>query len=392
MASSHPMYLEPRMRLREGPMKEVEYLLVSPVHDPGQLCSCCLQYEPYKAYQKQPARSASAGVERPPECPVPFHRSHSQPAQTVRLRNSAQYQCMYVDGSQRPLKSCLVKRRQDRKLLALKHRSWSDPSDAVVLKHSHEGQIIYQLVTHPPEGGSCGFKASAPAPGSPVKPQPRPQSREVQDTSPPTKEVIQDMEEKVVKKLATGPLEPTCCQAQPPTQSSPCKANATAPAQAAPNPMATSTPPNSPEQIPVPSCTCGTTHAVLHSSDESPVAPNQDICKTKKSVSFSEEISYHSPGTSPHMSPRKAVLLQGEDGEQGELQSGLRRVPVGRGLMMKKPRPLSFPGGQSASSESLVWMCIHELHGWKGKTNAKYQTLCTREATQFVYSGVVQSL
>ena len=52
----------------------------------------------------------------------------------------------------------------------------------------------------------------------------------------------------------------------------------------------------------------GTTHAVLHSSSDSGGCGSGSYdaaSRAKKTVSFAEKVSYHSPAVSPHPSPKK---------------------------------------------------------------------------------------
>ena len=59
----------------------------------------------------------------------------------------------------------------------------------------------------------------------------------------------------------------------------------------------------------------------------------------KKSVSFSEEVRFHSPHASPHQSPRKAKLLPG----YCDQHSLVARHPLSKDLL--RGRPKSLPQG-----------------------------------------------
>ncbi|ELU14169.1 hypothetical protein CAPTEDRAFT_220152 [Capitella teleta] len=256
MAHSHPLRANRRLGQCPSSLRDVNYLLVSPVHDPHQMCPTCLQYQPYSSHTHRNGR--------PP--PLQRHRPFSQPASSF---------CRH-----QPLKSCLAKKALMKKGLALKHRSWSDPSDAMVLKHSHDGQIIYQLVTPAhPTAAACDYRA-----------------QQLQQTP----DSLERSSEGSCNCLKSSGSSSSCEQQRP-------------------------------SPIPVPACSCGTTHAVLHSSEEM----NPEMYKTKKSVSFSEQISYHSPGTSPRVSPCM--------GPRAEPLMRLHHEAM-------KRRPLSFPGALDSVS------------------------------------------
>ena len=222
-----------------------------------------------------------------------------------------------AEQNSKPLKSCLAKKRKAaNKMMAFKRRSWSDPSDGLVLKYSQEGQIKYQLITHDKE---CKHRQ----PLSEI---------EVHEHS--DNQMNQEKTERILKARL-----PCCRGCQPHEESAAAsqKTNAVISAEKKVIPSA-----NSPEQIPVPPCTCGVTHAILHSSTESGDDIGQscgDIYRSKKSVSFSEEISYHSPYNSPHQSPQRQV----QPAAVKDTGTGLVfRHPLGRHLSPKK-RPVSLP-------------------------------------------------
>ncbi len=289
---------------------------------PKQLCSCGHCLLPESQYTTFTVEEHCC-----PECKTKFQAS-SPTHSTVILRRAPRTSC--TGSEKKPLKSCLAKKAQDRNIVALKHRSWSDPSDATVLKHSQEGQIRYELITHdkdcmrkqPRDAGQSGGKNS-----------------DIPPPVPPHGINAKAVEVGVAREIENGNHAnpgPSCCGGDMHHSSDPASHHGHrvfhAPA----------TPPNSPEQIPVPTCMCGTTHAVLHSSSDSGESSSctPDIYRAKKSVSFSEEVSYHSPNASPLHSPRKASLGCDRTREEGVV----RRHPLSRD-MLRKPRPLSIPPG-----------------------------------------------
>ena len=236
--------------------------------------------------------------------------------------------------SSKPLKSCLVKRRQgnhgNQKMRAFKHRSWSDPSDGLVLKYSQEGQIRYQLVTHDKE---CRRR------------QPLAELEITEHSSETRKQP--DGSKKVTEKQKPKP--PCCLDYLPGDEAVDHGKDANTAKVKVIKGIALSekkqvAPSNSPQEIPVPPCTCGTTHAVLHSSSDSGEGSRRcssDIYRSKKSVSFSEEVSYHSPYNTPDQSPKKHPAIHSNDTGTGVVI----RHPLGRHLSPKK-RPLSLPPGE----------------------------------------------
>lgn len=156
-----------------------------------------------------------------------------------------------TDG--KPLKSCLVKRRCKGKVLS-RQRSLSDPYDLAVMKYSQEGQTKYQLITHHAECVHGLSRKGVPAP------------------------------------ITSSDEDSSRCE---------CRHR----------PGCTGTPPNSPDLIPLMPCPCqGSSSSCCQSADTTDaVDPSEQPPqhRAKKSVSFSEEISYHSPYNSPHDSPKK---------------------------------------------------------------------------------------
>ena len=177
----------------------------------------------------------------------------------------------------KPLKSCLVKKRQKQQRL-FRNSSFSDHNDLAVMKYSQEGQTRYQLLATA-EGRECVHGLS----GKP--------------TTSPTTHVSQQPK---VDSPQTSPETPPapCC---------PHKAG-----------CAHQTPlPNSPDLIPVMPCPCQATSRepsppLQDEPDSASPSQSGHQSRAKKSVSFSEEISYHSPYPSPHTSPQKQARCQSD--------------------------------------------------------------------------------
>ena len=196
-------------------------------------------------------------------------------------------QCLQNDDKS-PLKPCLVKRRKARKA-PMKHRSWSDTRDLQIMRYSQEGQTRYQLIM-PPCGKECVHGLS---------------SKCVAFTSLPADVLLKTIGEQVVA-AAGGKLHlqhvPNQCAVSNDCEEAEHKAGCCI---AVP---ATTTVTNSPEPIPTMPCPCCQSSAGCTSSTCSSVThDNIDGRRARKSVSFSEEISYHSPYPSPHPSPKKQV-------------------------------------------------------------------------------------
>ena len=244
----------------------------------------------------------------------------SAPCPTRREAWVHHAQCLQNDDKS-PLKPCLVKRRKARKA-PMKHRSWSDTRDLQVMRYSQEGQTRYQLIM-PPCGNECVHGLS---------------SKCVAFTSLPTDVLLKTIGEQVVA-AAGGKLHiqhvPSQCSETNDLEVSDHKAGCCI---AVPT---TTTVTTSPEPIPTMPCPCCQSSTGCTSSTCSSVThDNLDGRRARKSVSFSEEISYHSPYPSPHPSPKKQVhpivpsnaanLSQEENllGSQGKLHTDFKRVIV----------------------------------------------------------------
>ena len=161
----------------------------------------------------------------------------------------------------KPLKPCLRK-NVDRKAVIFKHRSWSDPSDVQVMRYSQEGQTRYELIVT--------------------------RTGRQQKATESTKQHTVTLGEQVWDKLVNMTTDSSDQQQQAGQHAAPV--------------AHISTPPNSPaldlEQLLV--CGCG------EKLDMAPSAGSGD--RSKKTVSFSERVCYHSPHPSPQASPKKAVV------------------------------------------------------------------------------------
>ena len=260
MVASVPVYTEPVYRMVAKPVKRVDYLQVSPTHKPYRLIGIP---------PNMPATQRVWCTDYQQECPCGIGSNQQK----------------------KPLKSCLVKRRRVRRSL-FKHRSFSDRHDLAVMKYSQEGQTRYQLIA-PPCEHECVHGLSMEAVGC---------------TSLPVEVLESSLQEKASKRLSQQdlqglPLHKTTAAVgitlHPPASTT-----------------LTNVPPNSTDLIPVMPCPCQCGNASLtsHSSDDS-CSDCAEAQRHKKSVSFSEEVFYHSPYNSPHGSPKKprAPLL----GSQG---------------------------------------------------------------------------
>lgn len=250
MISSVPVYSEPIYKMVARPVKQVEYLQISPVHKPYHLIS--MQLGPSNQHRR--SRSPS---------------DHSQ-------------DCMCTSSGctqKKPLKSCLVKRRRARKNL-FKHRSYSDSHDLAVMKYSVEGQTRYQLIAP----SSCDSDDVECVHGL---------SMGAGFTSLPTEVLQENLKEQVKKRLSQQDL---------PVLKLDKEASGEMGSGGKPATVA-----NSPDLIPVMPCPCthgGSASITSHSSDDS-CSDCAEANRHKKSVSFSEEVFYHSPYTTPHGSPKK---------------------------------------------------------------------------------------
>ncbi len=235
------------------------------------------------------SRECECGLDATPPPPPP---------RTTSMRKDAwihHAQCLRTEEKSGPLKPCLVKRRKARRA-PMKHRSWSDTRDFQVMRYSQEGQTKYQLIMPPSCGKECPHGLS---------------SKSVAFTSLPADVLLKSIGEQVIAAVggkidldiplpesfgsqvasASLELDPTkmqsCCKAQAPGVVH-----------------------HSPEAIPVMPCPCCHTSSGCTSST---CSSSTGECfhvegrRARKSVSFSEEISYHSPYPSPHTSPKKQV-------------------------------------------------------------------------------------
>ncbi|KAK2164108.1 hypothetical protein LSH36_68g00006 [Paralvinella palmiformis] len=299
MAASHPSYKKSNSEGSFPSWTGCDCAPIAQVYLPPSFC--CLECVPCMCMMQE------------------FYSMHAfecQDCHQLYLNADCQYDQCSADQNSKPLKSCLVKKHKaDNKMLAFKRRSWSDPSDGLVLKYSQEGQIKYQLITHDKE---CKQR------------HPLSEIEVHEHSAESNDQTNQEKTEQILKAKLP------CCRSEgsvPTPQASDVVVH---------DEKKTVPSASSPEQIPVPPCTCGVTHAILHSSSESGDDIGQsctDIYRSKKSVSFSEEISYHSPYNSPHHSPQRQVqpVLAKDTG------TGLViRHPVGRHLSSKK-RPVSLP-------------------------------------------------
>lgn len=272
MMASHPCYSQPSAARRKGTLKQVDYLQVSPTHWPRSATYLLVSDSETRCSEGKvgmlvPVVSGSGVCKE--------GRLHC-----VRRRHAAGSNGKVRDAElqliKRPLKSCLVKRRKrdrDRdKAVALKHRSWSHPQDALVLKYSQDGETQYQLVTAgqtvttmPTDIQQTSLPADALQ--SHIEAQYGPNEA----VSMPTDNMVRSIEKEAVK----SPLGALQLMSK------------------------------SSEAIPVPPCTCGTACAVLHSSSESNESTTSESGRQKKCVSFAEKVSYASPYCSPHLSPQK---------------------------------------------------------------------------------------
>ena len=280
MISSHPTFAHSSSLAQE--LKNVEYLQVSPVHktfksraqsriknstnlrsvsvSPDR-CDCRNQQ-----YRYQHARSQSEPTEK--------HKDH------VVLRRQ-------------PLKSCLIKRQRDRRAaVALKHRSWSDPYDATIMKYSQDGETRYQLITN-----IDGSKFQE----IPLEVMTVEDHKNIQMMS-----MQPDMLQMETCFQKPCPSQKIIVQKSSNVQCSSCNATACSVTHGTSEVMDTESHTTSPDQIPIPA---GTPRNILQSSDSDSAESAGDLYRSKKSVSFSEEVSYHSPYSSPHQSPRKVFDL-----------------------------------------------------------------------------------
>ena len=283
MISSVPVYSEPIYKMVARPVKQIEYLQVSPTH------------KPYQHYVTLALGEGSS----------PQHHARGS-------RGSQHYSldCMCGGGGggsggassghsgnhhyKKPLKSCLVKRRRVRKNL-FKHRySYSDAHDLAVMKYSQEGQTRYQLIG-PSSCGvdqECVHGLSTGAAGF---------------TSLPAEVLQESLREQVKKRLSAQDLPELPLVTSPPEGDE--ETQLLEAATGCPPPVGKPAVANSPDMIPVMPCPCnhhaaGTASITSHSSDDS-CSDCAEANRHKKSVSFSEEVFYHSPYNSPRGSPKK---------------------------------------------------------------------------------------
>ena len=297
MMASHPCYARPSVARRKGTLKRVDYLQVSPTH--------CPRGATYLVFSDNEMRCCDgkvgmlvpvvAGNGVCKEGRIHVRRRHA--AGTSGKVRDAELQLM-----KRPLKSCLVKRRKrdrDRdKAVALKHRSWSHPQDALVLKYSHDGETQYQLVTagQPTSTSNPTDIQQTSLPADALQSQIEARCDAI---AMPTDDLVRSVEKEAVKSPSIQLLS------------------------------------KSSEAIPVPPCTCGTACAILHSSSESNESTTSEGGRRKKCVSFAEKVSYASPYCSPHLSPQKRsgkiVAMVTGGGEQRVCEvtvaDGVREMP-----------------------------------------------------------------
>ena len=262
MMASHPCYLRPSSVKRKGTLKRVDYLQVSPTHWPRSATYLLL------GDSETCRRDGRVGMLVPvvgSPGPLKDGRLHC----VRRRHNGGRNHDAELQLMKRPLKSCLVKRRKrdrDRdKAMALKHRSWSHPQDALILKYSHDGETQYQLVT-------AGQQVAS--------------SLDIQQTSLPADALQSHIDDGQDEAVVMPTREPGHCHEKETVKA----------------PLVVS---KSSEAIPVPPCTCGTACAILHSSIESNESSSSESGRRKKCVSFAEKVSYASPYCSPHPSPLK---------------------------------------------------------------------------------------
>ena len=285
MITSHPCYMRPSSVKRKGTLKRVDYLQVSPTHWPRSATYLLL------GDSETCRRDGKLGMLVPVVGGTGAFKDGRLHCVRRRGRNhDAELQLM-----KRPLKSCLVKRRKrdrDRdKATALKHRSWSHPQDALILKYSHDGETQYELVT----AGQRLFTSSP---------------TDIQQTSLPADALQSHIDDGgQTEAVAMPPSEPGRC-------------NET---EAVATPLAVS---KSSEAIPVPPCTCGTACAILHSSVESNDSSSSESGRRKKCVSFAEKVSYASPYCSPHPSPLKRACKMAAKPAEGREQQMCREQHV----------------------------------------------------------------
>ena len=172
MTKSHPTYSKLVPAVDKDILHTVEYLLVSPTRKPKQ--QLCEHKKRSKSFDQGMIAGMSSASKRQPPPKPPRCRAQLSLDETY-VRDSASENS---DSPKKPLKSCLVKRRKgERKGNALKHRSWSDPYDGMVLKYSHNGEIKYQLVTH---DAKCEWRHST----GDLPVQVVPQEEEPEDVTP----------------------------------------------------------------------------------------------------------------------------------------------------------------------------------------------------------------
>lgn len=339
MTVSHPV----ARQKKDSDLKSLEYLQVSPTHPKKPPVGS-------KAAQKRP-RSMIPIVNKPKSrLPIPEKKQ-----QQLFTCSRSQSQPDSLDDEAKlkpPLKSCLVKRtnKRDRRSIMMKHRSWSDPRDALVMKHSAEGQVRYQLIAAKQACDKKDEKSKIPTKGwAAVKPQKEEhtniaiqlsetlskaklattdaKSKKVPPPPPPKppRHLIKDPRQavQVPSPVTEQPMAEQPGDEQPGAEQEQPMAEQQLPDQSRtiqPRALATKTEVGevsdvpeveSPEQqIPLPSCGC-----LLHSSSES-AGSGDSMSRAKKSVSFSERVSYHSPYTSPSQSPKKAHAHRVSGGTQ----------------------------------------------------------------------------
>ena len=157
----------------------------------------------------------------------------------------------------------------------------SDPYDATVLRYSQDGETRYQLITNQ-QGKSRWTKL--------VDHQHRYKPAALEASADDDNDIT---DAKIAQVLGVFEQQ-GCAELDRPDASI------------------------SPDKIPMMTCGgSGTTHAVLHSSSDSGgdgdaagssgSLDSAAASRAKKTVSFAEKVSYHSPTASPHRSPKKTV-------------------------------------------------------------------------------------
>lgn len=295
MVTSVPLYKEPNFKSK-GQYKTVDYLQVSPTHKPKHGLKCFHL--------------------------IPKVRKRWHDIKTDNGRSTSSDEDFLREDDlkgKKPLKSCLVKRKRERTLL--KHRSFSDPYDLAVMKYSQEGQTRYQLVSHLltdqpcPHGlgmGTIGFSSLQ-------------------------SEMLDRSEKSLDKKSNVGHLDAQPKVIQPPK----CIKDVVKEFEAATGEIVLppALPVSPPEFISMLPCSCQYQSQCVTKnpcSEPSPESIEDSQSRAKKSVSFCEEIYYHSPHNSPHTSPRKQVrpLLTGSQSAPNNLNLASGATPIGMYMLL----------------------------------------------------------